>query len=96
MIHLGCLWFADLCWPAKKGGTATSVFCLIGLLERCADGVCQEGLWGQWPQCGSTSPYERAARSTLNTKPKHLGTTSGVLGSLGLLAACGSYSCLVS
>ena len=48
MIHLGCLWFADLCWPAKKGGTATSVFCLIGLLERCADEVCQEGLWGQW------------------------------------------------
>eukprot|EP00985_Skeletonema_marinoi_P031011 scaffold35470_cov102-Skeletonema_marinoi.AAC.1 len=48
MVHLGCLWFADLCWPAKKGGTATSVFCLIGLLERCADEVCQEGLWGQW------------------------------------------------
>eukprot|EP00984_Skeletonema_dohrnii_P032691 scaffold27225_cov80-Skeletonema_dohrnii-CCMP3373.AAC.5 len=52
------------CWifagPPKRGETATSVFCLIGLLERCADEVVRKGFGDSGPQCGSSSPYENA------------------------------------
>eukprot|EP00985_Skeletonema_marinoi_P006859 scaffold3000_cov98-Skeletonema_marinoi.AAC.2 len=61
MIHLGCLWFADLCWPAKKGGTAIYVSVLSDRTTRamrCAARFVRKGFGDSGPQCGSTSPYD--------------------------------------